>query len=387
MGYVERISSPAALWPGNQPLLSWLDVELTHRCNNKCMHCCVNLPAADKTALENESSTGDLCRILREAADLGTLQVRMTGGEPLLRPDFRELYLYARKLGMRVLIFTNGRLITPDLADLFIRVPPLVPIEITVFGMHRRSYESVSGVQGSFAEFRTGLDLLLERDVPFVVKGVLLPPNRTERQEFDAWAAGLPWMDGPPGYVTVFEKRSRRDDPVKDLQILRLQPSPEEVPGAILGNESIRRNGLAEFCRRFLHPPGEALFACGAGKGGCVDPYGHLQACLGLRTPELAYSLKRGKLKEAFISHFPRLRELRASNPEYLRRCGICFLKALCGQCPAKSWNETGTLDSPVEYLCSVAHSEARRLRMIDQGELAWEVRDWRFRIERAFPH
>ena len=60
--------------------------------------------------------------------------------------------------------------------------------------MQRESYEAVTRAPGSFAQFRRGVDLLLERGVPFVVKGALLPPNRDEMDEFEAWAARCPGM-------------------------------------------------------------------------------------------------------------------------------------------------------------------------------------------------
>jgi len=62
--------------------------------------------------------------MLKQAADLGCLQVRLTGGEPLMRPDFEEIYVYARRLGLKVWLFTSGRPITPRLADVFARIPP-----------------------------------------------------------------------------------------------------------------------------------------------------------------------------------------------------------------------------------------------------------------------
>jgi len=95
--------------------------------------------------------------------------------------------------------------------------------------------------------------------------------------------------------------------------------------------------------------------------------------------------LRNGSLHEALRDFFPRLRELRASDPSYLERCALCFLKSLCEQCPAKSWRETGRLDKPVELLCSYAHAEARLLGLIGENEHAWEVGDWRTRIEKAF--
>ena len=69
--------------------------------------------------------------------------------------------------------------------------------------------------------------------------------------------------------------------------------------------------------------------------------------------------------------------------PYYLRRCAVCFLKGLCEQCPAKSWAEYGTLDTPVEYLCNIAHAQAQYLGLVGDGEKAWEVAegDWRVRL------
>ena len=114
-----------------------------------------------------------------------------------------------------------------------------------------------------------------------------------------------------------------------------------------------------------------------------MDAYGVFQPCMLLRHPGTVYDLRHGTLREAMTEFFPRVRQKRATNPDYLERCARCFLKGLCEQCPAKSWMEHGTLDTPVDYLCRVAHSQARFLGLLDEGENAWEVIDWRERIER----
>ncbi|MCL4501914.1 MAG: radical SAM protein, partial [Deltaproteobacteria bacterium] len=199
------------LWKNRAPLLGSLDLELTERCNNDCIHCCINLPENDAAARQRELTTAQIKDILTEAAALGALSVRFTGGEPLLREDFAELYLFARRQGLKVLLFTNGRLISPELVKLFKRIPPLEKIEVSVYGMRRESYEAVSRVRGSFAEFWRGVNLLLEAGIPFVVKGALLPPNRREMEEFEAWAATIPAMDRPPSYSMFFDLRGRRD--------------------------------------------------------------------------------------------------------------------------------------------------------------------------------
>jgi radical SAM protein with 4Fe4S-binding SPASM domain len=103
--------------------------------------------------------------------------------------------------------------------------------------------------------------------------------------------------------------------------------------------------------------------------------------CLALRHPDTVYDLRKGSLRQALQEVFPRTRERRAENQEYRRKCAVCFLRGLCGQCPAKSWMEHGTLDDPVRYLCCLAHTQARQLGLLDDGERAWEVGDWSRRI------
>jgi radical SAM protein with 4Fe4S-binding SPASM domain len=381
--YVETVrSDQGGLWPERKPLLGHLDIELTERCNNDCIHCCINLPADDTTAREREMTTDEVKRVLKDAAALGCLSVRYTGGEPLLREDFEDLYLSARRQGMKVLLFTNARLITPRLADLFARVPPGELVEVTAYGMKQESYEAVSRAPGSFVEFRRGVDLLLDRGVPFVVKGALLPPNRGEMDEFEAWAAAIPAMDKPPGYSMFFDLRGRRDSEVKNRQIAGLRLSPEEGVAILNRRRGAYLKDMHQFCSKFMGPPGDRLFTCGAGHGTCVDAYGRAQMCMGLRHPDTVYDLKIGSLGDALTNFFSRLRETRATNPDYLARCARCFLKGLCEQCPAKSWTESGTLDTPVEYLCQVAHAQARDLGLLRDGERAWEVVDWRARVK-----
>jgi len=372
----------AGLFKDKKPILGRIDIELTERCNNRCIHCLINQPENDREVMSREMDTGFVKDVLKQAADLGCMSVRFTGGEPLLRPDFEELYIAARRLGMKVIFFTNGRLLTSDLAALFSRMPPGKVIEVTVYGMHPESYDAAAGVKGAYNEFKHGVDLLLEYNIPFVVKQAFLPQNKAELEEFEAWAATIPAMDKKPGFSMNFELRARRDDPAKNERIKSLRLTPDETV-AMLARDPRYVPGMQEFCSKFTRPPGDKLFSCGAGHGTCVDAYGFAQMCLPLRHPDTVYDLHKGTLKEAITEYFPKMREIKAQNSDYLKRCALCFLKGLCEQCPGKTWTEHGTLDTPVEYLCKVAHAQARYLGLIQEGENAWEVRDWKERIEK----
>ncbi|MDD4940505.1 MAG: radical SAM protein [Candidatus Omnitrophica bacterium] len=381
--YVERSSiSAGVLWKQSAPALSRLDIELTERCNNNCIHCYINLPANDAAAKRKELSTDAFKKILREAVSLGCMSVRFTGGEPLLRRDFEELYLYARMSGLKVTIFTNGTLITSRLAGLWSRVPPLERIEVSVYGMKKKSYESVTRTVGSYESAWRGIRLLKKSKVPFIVKNALLPGNIEEQKAFDAWARKIPWMDRSPGYAMFYYLRARRYDGRKNDRIRSLRLSPEKGLEVLTRNKARYIREMKDFCSKFMRPSGDTLFSCGAGCGGCVDACGKFQPCMMVRHPDTVYDLKKGSLKRALEVFFPKLRKMKAANPEYLKRCAVCFLHGLCEQCPGQSWMEHGTLDTPVEYQCRVAHAQARYLGLIGKNERAWEVKDWQKRID-----
>jgi radical SAM protein with 4Fe4S-binding SPASM domain len=371
------------LWKKRTPLLTYLDMELTERCNNDCIHCYINLPANDKNAKAKELSTKKIKAILEEAVSLGCLEARYTGGEPLLREDFEELYVFARKLGLKVIIFTNATLVSPRLAEIFSRIPPREKIEVTVYGMTKSSYEKTTRVPGSFEAAWRGIRLLQEKKIPFVAKGAFLPFNKDEIREFESWASGIPWMDHSPPYSQFFNFRCRRDSDKKNRLIKSLRLPPEEGLRFLVRNESEFIEEMKGFCSKFMAPTGRKLFSCGAGNGrGCVDAYGYFSPCMLLKNPETNYNLDKGSLKDALTVFFPKIREMRAKNRDYLARCARCFLKGLCSQCPARSWMENGELDAPVEFLCQIAHAKARYLNLLMTDERAWEVKEWKGRIQ-----
>ncbi len=382
--YVRTVSSnKAELWRKLNSRLTHLDMELTERCNNNCLHCLINLPEHDAKAQAAELTTAEIKDILKQAAALGCFKVRFTGGEPLLRPDFPDIYLYAKRLGLKVLIFTNATLIKNPLIQLWLKYPPGEKIEVTVYGMTQESYEAVSRAPGSFHAAFQGMDLLLQNNIPFVVKSAFLPQNRRDVDAFEAWAKSIPWMDKPPRYAMFLDLRNRHDSDSRNERIKNLRVSPQDGLDLLTRDANAYKQGMRDFCEKFTKPPGDKLFACGAGhKSGTVDAYGRFQMCMLLRHPDFTYDLRSGSLEDALDNVFPKLLQTRAQNAEYLQKCAKCFLKGVCEQCPAKSWSEHGTLDTPVSYLCEVTHAQTRYLGLLDENEFAWQVENWQQRLE-----
>ena len=367
-------------------LLWWVTAELTERCNFNCRHCYINRPAGDQLARQQELKTEEWKEFLQEAASLGCLTVRFTGGEPLLREDFEEIYQFTRRLGMRVSLSTNASLITSPLAALFKKIPPLEEIEITIYGLSERTYEEVTRVVGSYQAVQAGLAYLRENKIRFSLSGIVLPATLPELDRFKKWAQEMDASGAPPALVFSLDLRARRDSEQRNQEIARLRLPPEKYVQLIAQERELYNQTMKEFVHRFLGPRGTKLFTCGAGQGiAALDSYGQLQPCLLLRHPRLVYPWRQERnLKKAMMDFFPSLREMEAENDEYLKKCARCFISGLCEQCPARSWMESGTLDTPIDYYCQVAHAQARQLGLLSPGEKGWQVKDWSRRLKKV---
>ncbi len=376
MGHIEKINLDRfPLWQKvkDKGLLSQVSMELTQRCNNNCVHCYINLPADDKEAKKKEITFSEIRGIAGEAAKMGCLSWHLTGGEPLLRKDFSDIYLYLKRKGMRVTLSTNATLISSKITNLFKKYP-LQGLGVSMYGFNEKTYEAVTRCPGSFDAFRQGINLLKENGIPFTLKTAALPQNFHEINKMRDFAQSLTGQ--PLGVVLKLNRGSIFNSGSKREHIKKLRLPPEKVIQVLKRDEKRYRKDIERFCQKFLGAPGDnRLLICGAGVGGChIDAYNNFQLCMLLRHPDCVYSLREGNFKEAWEKFVPKVREIRANNEKYQEKCQQCFLKSFCEQCPAWSWMEYGVLDEPVEYLCELAHVEAVWLGLLNKKEKVWEV-------------
>jgi len=321
-------------------------LELTHRCNLSCVHCYCNIPANDKTAIHRELRTKEVHDLLDQIADSGCLWLLLTGGEPLLRKDFLDIYSYAKKRGFIVTLFTNGTLLTSEIAEHLCKWRPH-SVEITLYGVTQETYEKITGTPGSFRECLRGIDLLIDSAIPLALKTMAMTLNQEELLEIKAFAEehGVEFRFDP-----VLNPRL---DGSKKPCAFRL--TPEEVIHLDLLDQK-RSREWQQLCKS-SHGQSETqnLYTCGAGVSTFhIDPYGQLSPCEMAQFQ--AFDLRNGSFKEAWNLVFPEFLSLQATGDYPCQRCDI---SSLCSQCPGWAWMENRNPEMPVEYLCRIAHLRA----------------------------
>ena len=147
-------------------LTLWLGLEITGRCNYNCLHC---FNAADNSQLQSELSLWQIRALLDDASEAGVQAVLLTGGEPLLHPDFREIVqaVYDRDMFVHELN-TNGALLTPDVVDFVKSFGNVTEFKISFDGLGYHDW--MRGCKGAEERTLKALRLCVDEGVPLRVQ-------------------------------------------------------------------------------------------------------------------------------------------------------------------------------------------------------------------------
>lgn len=326
-------------------------IEVTHRCPLTCSHCYNNLPMSDREARRRELSFEEHCRLVDEIVEAGCFWLLYTGGEIFARKDFLDIYTYAKRRGLIITLFTNGTLITPEIADYLAEWRPF-QIEITLYGYTRETYERLTGIKGSYDRCMRGIKLLQERNLPLKLKSVAVTVNKHElldMQRFSEEELGVEFK-----YDAMM---SPRIDCSQSPIAVRLKP--EEIVELDLADPTRIaewRRIAAEFNRPV--PNAEEVYSCGGGINSfAIDPEGRMSICVLSHFD--TYDLRGGSFREGWDGFLEKVRHKKATR---LTKCVACQMKSTCGMCPANGELEHGDPESPVDFLCQVSHLRAHTM-------------------------
>jgi radical SAM protein with 4Fe4S-binding SPASM domain len=322
-------------------------LELTFRCNLACLHCYVNLPAADRESKARELTTEQWFRVIDQCVDVGVLWLTLTGGEPLLRPDFCEIYEYAHERGMVITVYSNATLVTERHIELWRRRPPRV-LEITQYGYTPETYDKVTDAGMQYDRFQRGVARVRDAGIPVTLKAVAMRANVHEIVAIREFARGerLGFR-----YDAII---SPRIDGGRKPLAQRLTPA-EVVQIENIDNE--RQAEFAEYCgsRVGQRPLDDRKYQCGAGVNTIiVDPYGKMHVCQLSRHP--GWDVLRDGMATGFYKAF---REVRAERRTDTSGCGTCPTGPVCSNCVGMAELEGRSTDMGDPYFCHVSDGRA----------------------------
>lgn len=331
-----------------------VSIEVTRRCPLECLHCYNNLPMGDQAARAQEMTLAQHIVLLDQLVAAGTLWLLYSGGEIFARKDFLQIYTEAKKRGFLITLFTNGTIVNERIADYLAEWPPFA-IEITLYGATRKTYEALTRIAGSYDRCMKGIHLLLDRKLPLKLKTVPTTINKHEVYAMKRMADGL-------GVEFKF-------DPLVNPRIdcsqspLAVRLTPEEAVSLEFFDDK-RKEEYRRMAERGICEPDRQTssngqrYTCGGGLFGCaIDPAGEMSICV--ISHQQSYNVRSGTFSEGWEGP---LREIRMQPRTRPSICDRCKITSLCNMCAANGELENGHPDSPVAFLCEVAHLRAYAL-------------------------
>jgi heme b synthase len=334
-------------------MVAW---EVTRSCNLACIHC---RASAKYGPYAGELTTDEGLRLLDAIAAVSKPVIILTGGEPLLRPDIFEIAAYGGSKGLRMVLATNGTLVTEQIAGDMLRAG-IKRVSISIDGMNAEMHDAFRNVAGAFAGALTGIEAMKDAGMEFQINTTITKANLDQLPGIMDLAVRLGaaahhiFLLVPTGRGKEMSEQAISPDEYEDtlnwfyekslncpIQ-LKATCAPhyyrilEQRKGKQLTRTTGAENTLHSVTRGCL---GGSSF-CFISHTGQVQPCGYLEVDCG--------QIKEKSFRDIWNSS-PVFSDLRDLN-KYKGKCGRCEFIRVCGGCRARAYEITGDYLAPEPF-------------------------------------
>ena len=326
-------------------LVAW---EVTRSCNLNCVHC---RAASELGSYPGELDTGQCIKILDQIVQAGEPIIILTGGEPLMRRDIFDLALHGTEIGLRMVMATNGTLLTREITEK-IKSSGIKRVSISLDGSTDQTHDGFRKVPGSFQSAIGGIELLKMAGIEFQINTTVTKHNLHQIPKILDIAVKL---EAAAHHIFLLVPTGRAKDMVdqeigpqeyekllhwfykmRDQAPLHLKATCAPHYFRILRQEARVKGKKVDFQTYGLDAVTRGCLAgtsfCFISYDGIVQPCGYLE-------------LNCGDLKENSFGSvwdgseiFNQLRNFSS----YKGKCGRCEYMKFCGGCRARAFEATG---------------------------------------------
>lgn len=317
-----------------------LAIEITKKCNLRCLHC--YLPAGD--AADGELTTEEIKDLIKSAKELGAKSVSIGGGEPLMRLDYIDIIKYALSLDLMVALGTNGTLIDDEIAETLSKMP--IKIQISLDGVRKETHDRIRG-NGSFDSALRGMDKLIERGMGKDIV-IAFTPTRINVEDVPeliefALGKGIPVIQFPPLASSGRAKANWDDLRLSDAKRLWFWDFISKRSKELKGKLDL----LAECFSLDINNPGKP-YRCTIGSQLRIAPTGDVYPC---QCFHFGSEYCIGNIKEQSLDEIVNSQKLEAIiktclvRPSKIEECKECSWRNFCGAgCMGNAFEVNGTV-------------------------------------------
>ncbi len=334
-------------WLTGQNILPSAFIELTYRCNQRCVHCfnpgAAHCPNEHPSRGTDELTTKELSILLEELASMGVYTVTFSGGEASQRSDLLEILERAKHLGFSFNLFTNGQMSAKLVEDICLLWPRTVGVSL--YSVVPDIHDATTGVPGSFHQTLHALRMLCDAGIRATIKSPLMRHTVFGYKRLLALADelnALPQFDlhisASVDGDTACTVHQLLDEEV--LSLVMRDPRAAMYVGLDVPNVGRRQRPVNQR-------------VCGAGKFSLsISPDGTIYPCNSLPLP--VGNIRNGGLRRVWDESAA----LRSWNSVVLSdfdECGMYAYCAYCNHCPGMAMMECGNMFASHKTCCTTA--------------------------------
>ena len=329
------------------PKLLKFQIEITNICNERCIHCYI--PHSMKSHSMDENTYR---KILKEIEEMGVVSLGISGGEPMLHPQFKEFIEAAKKLDVNITILTNLTLLTQEHIDLF--KGGRITVIASLYSLVNEHHDKITKMNGSCEQTKQAIMKLLKNNIPVQINCPLMKDNKDDFIDLVKWAKSLNIMVRTD-YCLIARCDRSTDNLTNRIELEHMQKVVNE-----LTNENnylkkiISADDYEEQCA-YLYNDHDGHW-CGVAFTCCaVDVYGNVVPCPSW-TDYSGGNIHETTLQEIWL-HSDKFNYIRSLTKGDFSKCINCEDRAFCSICMARNANESPT-KNPLEineYFCEIA--------------------------------
>lgn len=328
--------------------------ELTARCNFNCPMCYVHLtPEQLRTSGKEELTAQQWLDIAKAAKDRGMVYALLTGGEPLVRKDFFEIYDGMREMGILVSINSNGSMLNGEILERFLKTPP-TRFNISLYGGSNETYRNMCGIP-AYDQVKENIRVLRQAGVDVSLNLSITPYNKNDLAQIYKDSVELDVAVRASSYmypsVRVNGEQYGCGNRLSCAESAKYAVAWDQL--RFTDEEFILH--AQNMAQRINTDPDGCPVECGEGvrcRAGTSSFWmtwdGQMLPC-GMMTTPVVKPLEIG-----FDAAWEQLRAVTAKI-QTPAQCVTCDYKKICGACAAVYYAETGKFDAIPEYVCQRA--------------------------------
>ncbi len=330
--------------------------ELTARCNFHCPMCYVHMTEEQVRQRGTELTAEQWISVAEQAKKMGMVFALLTGGEPLVRKDFFEIYKAMKDMGLLISINSNASMIQGEILERFLQDPPY-RFNLSLYGASNETYRQMCG-QPCFDRVFENMRTMKEKGLDLRINFSITPYNRQDMAQIYQKAAEIGVHIKAASYM--YPPIRVEGVPGKNDRM-----TPEEAARASVDCDLIRFQ-KDEFCQRAeamdagVRLPEECSVdveegvSCRAGSSSFWVAWDGTMMPCGMMTRPVAYPLETG-FQKAWETILEETRQIRLP-----LACNNCTKRQICSVCAANCLTETGSYDKVPEYICRMTEETYR---------------------------